>query len=150
MNFKSVINQKVEYTGNIYRCDNCLNENTGKPWSIFDLEPTVNICSYLCNKQFCENKDNIYKKLINKEDFNEINPYIGLNQEKEKDFILLSNEEITNLDDEEYKEYCYLRDEYFTFNPEKAKIEQEILDNEELNYLTTSSSEENLNIEDDY
>ena len=105
-----------------YKCDTCLKGFEGKAWiSIQTPEKIVYGCSYLCYKR---NLDHIPKKhfhlILNPEDFNEPRPVFI--KPTKKTFNFLTETEINELSNEQYRTYKDELEEQFLLNPVKSEV----------------------------
>jgi hypothetical protein len=158
MNFKSIVTNKEEYCDNSikYICNNCSRVKEGKPWSKHLCEDSgvkTNICSYLCYKAFKPQYENMWEDLVNKGDFDHIYPYKHMKVQKKSEFVFLSKDILNAMSEEEYELYRISREEYYTFNPMKAEIQENMINEDDyVNSLTksTSFSSEGSITRDDY
>lgn len=123
--------QTTKQVGDKYKCQCCKRQLFGIPWMSYHKHTnTLHLCRYLCYKQERERDDTIWENLLNKSDYEFITP---IRKTKISEFIFLNDTELNRLTESEYIQYNYNLEEYYWKNPERAKIrEREI--NEE-NYL---------------
>jgi hypothetical protein len=125
--FKDAIEKKnVDYNSG-YICECCNMTKYGKPWIIYDdkLSNDKNICSYLCCKKMSENDKNLWSKVTNKQDFIDLRPILP---KKKEEFMILTKDELLNLDDKKLFEYYKDLNEYYYKNPERANMQIEIIE----------------------
>ena len=127
ISFKDIIKKKnIEYK-NGYKCECCNHRNNGKPWVIYKLsEHQKNICSYLCYKKMNIKDKNLWSKVVNKCDFFDLRPVSSNNCD---DFTMLTNDELSELDDNSVKKYYEKLNTYYYMNPERASIQLKIMEN---------------------
>ena len=136
-----------------YTCNGCREKREGKAWiSIQSPTNIIYACSYLCYKGHL---DHIPKKhfhlILNPEDFNEPRPVFL--KPKKKTFNFLTETEINELTNEEYRNYKDDLDEQFLLNPVKSEVYHKGLEDDkhvkelEDEFNTYSSGEE---ARDDY
>lgn len=143
---------------NCWHCEKIID---GKPWdhleNIDDISEDernikVNkyVCSYRCCKRLHEEHKypkNLWQHIVNKEDYKGlISPVI---QKKEKEFCLLTHDELKCMDVEDINKYYNERDSLLYLDPELIKIHDEIVSEDKRTELleNINSSEEYL---DDY
>jgi hypothetical protein len=157
MDFKSILSNKNEEIDNSlkYKCNHCSKVKEGKPWSKHLCESSgkkTYICSYLCYKAYRPQYKNMWEDLVNKEDFDHIYPYKHVHHQKKEEFVFLSRDILDAMSNEEYELYMESREEYYTFNPFKAEIEENMVkDDDYVNTLTKStsfSSDDSINGDD--
>ena len=88
------------------------------------------LCRYLCYKKERERDDTIWDNLINKEDYEFITP---IRNTKKKEFVFLNDNELNKLTESQYIQYNTNLEEYYWKNPERARIREQEIINE--NYL---------------
>ncbi len=130
MSFASIAKStKKEY--NKYNCKCCKRQMLGTPWMSYNNNNKVlNLCRYLCYKKERQYNDSIWANLINKEDYEFITPICNT---KKKEFVFLNDNELNKLTESQYIQYNTNLEEYFWKNPERARIREQEIINE--NYL---------------
>ena len=72
------------------------------------------------------NDKNLWSKVINKNDFFDLRPILS---NKKNDFMILTNEELSELDDNSIKKYYKKLNIYYYMNPERARLQLKIMEN---------------------
>lgn len=111
-----------------YTCYQCLEKKEGKPWIIYEDNPNICMCGYLCNKR-SEIVETHYNKVLNREDFDYLRPIIP--QKKETHFIPKSRFEQSIMTDDEYQKYQDDYSEYFAFRPDEHQVHIDNVKNDE-------------------
>jgi hypothetical protein len=122
LSFKSVIEKKYDDSISSYKCNTCNLDKRNKAWAVYYNECTkcnVNVCSYLCFKKEIVNYKNVWKNLVNKEDFNMLYPIINLSSKK---FVIKSEEEIYNMNKIEREKYNKDLTKFYDENPQRAQM----------------------------
>ena len=126
ISFKDAIKKKnIDYNSG-YKCECCNMISHGKPWVIYKDVVKKNICSYLCYGKMNTNDKNLWSKVINKNDFFDLRPILS---NKKNDFMILTNEELSELDDNSIKKYYKKLNIYYYMNPERARLQLKIMEN---------------------
>ena len=115
MSYSNIVKNSKEKTKyNKYSCDICALCKYGKPWLMYITRQgnKSNICSYLC---YSKTDDVKMKNILNKEDFNEIRPYI----ENKNEIKFLDQDDLDQLDNNQYSTYMDELYEKCLLNPEK-------------------------------
>ena len=128
MSYSNILKNKA-IVKNEYRCNHCKLLKNGKPWTIYNNNGLKNICSYICHTREREIYP-VWDNLINVEDFNILIPYYVSNEEE---FYFRNNKELESLTDEEYSKYMKMREEHYSINPERARLQEKYVENE--NYI---------------
>ena len=130
MSFASITKStKKEY--NKYNCRCCKRQMLGTPWMSYNNNNKIlHLCRYLCYKKERQYNDSIWDNLINKEDYEFITP---IRNTKKKEFVFLNDNELNKLTESQYIQYNANLEEYFWKNPERARIREQEIINE--NYL---------------
>ena len=129
MSYSNIIQNKA-IIKNEYRCNQCKCKKNGKPWTIYNNNGPKNICSYICHTR----ERTIYPvwdNLINVEDFDNI--IIPIFKPAVEEFYFKNNLELESLTDEEYSKYMRMREEHYSINPERARLQEKYIENE--NYV---------------
>lgn len=112
-----------------YICYQCKEKKTGKPWIIYEDNPNICLCGYLCNV-----RSNVvsthYEKVLNREDFDYLCPILPKNKEKKR-FIPKSEFEQSLMTDDEYHKYRDEYSEYFAYRPDEHEVHIENVKNDE-------------------
>jgi len=128
MSYSNILKNKA-IVKNEYRCNQCKCIKNGKPWTIYNNNGPKNICSYICHT-----KERIifpvWDNLINVEDFDILIPHYVSKQEE---FYFRTNSELDLLTDEEYTKYMSQREEHYSINPDRARLQEKYVENE--NYI---------------
>ena len=136
MSYSNIVkNSKVTTKYNKYKCDVCTEHKCGKPWLMYTTrhDNKSNICSYLC---YLETTDVKMKNILNKEDFNEIRPYI----ENKNEIKFLDQDDLDQLDNNQYSTYMDELYEKCLLNPEKYHAYIRSL-NDNMEYCSDSSED---------
>ena len=115
MSYSSIVKNSKETTKyKKYSCDICALCKRGKPWLMYITRHgnKSNICSYLC---YSKTDDVKMKNILNKEDFNEIRPHI----ENKNEIKFLDQDDLDQLDNNQYSTYMDELYEKCLLNPEK-------------------------------
>ena len=129
MSYSNILKNKA-IVKNEYRCNYCKCIKNGKPWSIYNNNGIKNICSYICHTREREIYP-IWDNLINVEDFDILIPYYV--SKKKKEFYFRTNSELEQLTDEEYSKYMKMREEHYSINPERVRLQEKYVEDE--NYI---------------
>ena len=135
VSYSSAVNTENKEYINTFMCSECNDIKKGKEWVNYDNDNKC-ICSYLCYKSKSE-KENIWDKINNKEDFNYPMP---IQPKKEEEFAFLTNFELMEFTDIELKNYYIKLNEYYMKDPERARLQMDILDESEY-FSDTEESE---------
>tara|TARA_B110000285_G_C14748726_1_gene434204 strand:+ start:109 stop:537 length:429 start_codon:yes stop_codon:yes gene_type:complete len=133
--YSNILKNNNKNKNNNYKCNICNKCKQTKVWLEYIIleNKNIKICSYLCSKKYFEDKIFKLDNTVNKKDFDLVRPIIKKNI---KPFQILSREEINNLDDNNYLNYCKNLDNYILFNPERAKLQLNIQKtNDNIDYL---------------
>ena len=136
MSYSSIVKNSKETTKyNKYSCDICALCKRGKPWLMYITRHgnKSNICSYLC---YSKTDDVKMKNILNKEDFNEIRPYI----ENKNEIKFLDQDDLDQLDNNQYSTYMDELYEKCLLNPEKYHAYIRSL-NDDMEYCSDSSED---------
>ena len=129
MSYSNIIKNKAVIK-NDYRCNNCKCVKKGKPWSIYDYNGIKKLCSYICHTKE-RTIHPVWDNLVNVEDFENI--IIPNFEPVVETFYFKTNLELDELTDEEYTKYMNMREEHYSINPERAKLEEKYVEDE--NYI---------------
>jgi len=121
-----------------YKCNIC-NQIKYDIWLEYlkDNNKSLKICGYSCSAKYFKDKPFYLKYTVNKKDFDFPRPVTKLETKK---FEILSEYEIDLLSDYEYINYHKDLDNYILLNPERAKLQLDIQNNN--NYVDRLLSEE--------
>ena len=136
MSYSSIVKNSKDTTKyNKYSCDICNVCKRGKPWLMYITRHgnKSNICSYLC---YSKTNDVKMKNILNKEDFNEIRPYI----ENKNEIKFLDQDDLDQLDNNQYSTYMDELYEKCLLNPEKYHAYIRSL-NDNMEYCSDSSED---------
>ena len=136
MSYSNIVKNSKEKTKyNKYSCDICALCKRGKPWLMYITRHgnKSNICSYLC---YSKTDDVKMKNILNKEDFNEIRPYI----ENKNEIKFLDQDDLDQLDNNQYSTYMDELYEKCLLNPEKYHAYIRSL-NDDMEYCSESSED---------
>ena len=136
MSYSSIVKNSKETTKyNKYSCDICALCKRGKPWLMYITRhgDKSNICSYLC---YSKTNDVKMKNILNKEDFNEIRPHI----ENKNEIKFLDQDDLDQLDNNQYSTYMDELYEKCLLNPEKYYAYIRSLD-DNMEYCSDSSED---------
>jgi len=130
MSFATILTS-TKKEGNKYSCKCCKRQFVGIPWmSYYNKDRVRYLCRYLCYKKERERDNTIWDNLINKEDYEFITP---LRNKKESEFVFLNDIDLSRLTESEYIQYNKNLEEYYWKNPERARIREQEIINE--NYI---------------
>ena len=107
-----------------YECQECCRMKKGTPWVNYDNDKKC-ICSYLCFKSKKKEEKDLWHRVNNKCDFDDVRPVIKI---KEKEFVFLTTRKLLELKENELVEYYNNMNEYYWMNPERAELQQSIMD----------------------
>ena len=127
-----------------YECQECSKVKKGTPWVNYD-EDNKCICSYLCFKDKKNVDKDLWQRVNNKCDFEDLRPIMKI---KKKEFVFLTEKELSKLRENELIEYYNELNEYYWTNPERAELQQSIID--ETTYSDESESEYDSYSDEDY
>ena len=133
--YSNILKNNKNNNNTYYKCNICNKCKKNEVWLEYIIleKKNIKICSYLCSKKYFEDKIFKLDNTVNKKDFDLVRPIIKKNI---KPFQILSREEINNLDDNNYLNYCKNLDNYILFNPERAKLQLNIQKtNDNIDYL---------------
>lgn len=111
-----------------YICYQCKEKKTGKPWIIYEDNPNICMCGYLCNVRSGIVSTH-YGKVLNREDFDYLCPILPKKNEREI-FIPKSEFEQSLMTDDEYHKYKDEYSEYFAYRPEEHQVYLENKEND--------------------
>lgn len=136
-----------------YICNKCNSKCEGKPWITIQFsENTFKACSYLCYnhcRKYVLPKDH-FDLIVNKEDFNHPRP-ITHKPDNSYEFKILTETEINQLSNEEYRRYKEDFQEYYLLKPNQWEIYNDNLTDEaRINYLESEEYSDGEIINDDY
>jgi len=124
ISYSSAVNiENVKYI-ETYECQECYKVKKDIPWVNYD-EDNKCICSYLCFKSKKKEEKDLWHRVNNKCDFDDLRPIMKI---KKKEFIFLTEKELLELQENELIEYYNDLNEYYWTNPERAKLQQSIID----------------------
>ena len=126
MSFSNILKNKA-IIKNDYKCNNCKCIKSGKPWSIYNNNGIKNVCSYICHTKERQIHP-VWDNLVNVEDFENI--IIPIFKTIVEEFYFKTDVELETLTDEEYSKYVNMRDEHYSINPERAKLQEKYVENE--------------------
>ena len=130
MSFSNILTS-TKKVGNKYKCRCCQRLMVGNPWMSYNSNGRVKyLCRYLCYKKEREQDNTIWDNLINKEDYEFITP---IRNKKESEFVFLNDNDLNRLTESEYIQYNKNMEEYYWKNPERARIREQEIINE--NYI---------------
>ena len=127
-----------------YECQECYKIKKGTPWVNYDDDKKC-ICSYLCFKSKKKEEKDLWQRVNNKSDFEDVRPIMKI---KKKNFIFLTKRELLELQENELIQYYSDLNEYYWMNPERAELQQNII-NESV-YSDESESEYDSYSEEEY
>ena len=127
-----------------YECQECYKIKKGTPWVNYDDDKKC-ICSYLCFKSKKKEEKDLWHRVNNKYDFNDIRPIMKI---KTKEFVFLTEKELLELQENELIEYYNDLNEYYWKNPERAQLQQSIID--ESTFSDESDSEYDSYSDEEY
>jgi hypothetical protein len=139
-----------------YICLGSGEEHEGKPWITLtmdrwdDIKGPATFSSYLEYRKCIDRIPRSHFHLIqNKEDFDYIAPCVNTTPPKQ-DFVFLTETEINQLSQEEYRNYKLNYEENCFLNETKAKIHEEsLLEDARSRYLEEYENSENESLEED-
>ena len=144
ISYSSAVNiENVKYI-ETYECQECYKVKKDIPWVNYDKDNKC-ICSYLCFKSKKKEEKDLWHRVNNKCDFDDIRPVIKI---KEKEFVFLTTRELLELKENELVEYYNNMNKYYLINPERAELQQNII-NESV-YSDESESEYDSYSEEEY
>ena len=144
ISYSSAVNtENVKYI-ETYECQECSKVKKGIPWVNYD-EDNKCICSYLCFKSKKKEEKDLWHRVNNKYDFNDIRPIMKI---KTKEFVFLTEKELLELQENELIEYYNDLNEYYWKNPERAQLQQSIID--ESTFSDESDSEYDSYSDEEY
>ena len=144
ISYSSVVNtENVKYIES-YECQECSKVKKGIPWVNYDNDQKC-ICSYLCFKSKKKEEKNLWHRVNNKCDFNDVRPIMKI---KKKELVFLTEKVLLELLDNELIEYYNELNEYYWTNPERAQLQQSIID--ESTFSDESDSEYDSYSDEEY
>ena len=144
ISYSSAVNtEDVKYI-ETYKCQECSKVKKGIPWVNYDNDQKC-ICSYLCFKSKKKEEKNLWHRVNNKCDFNDVRPIMKI---KKKEFVFLTEKELLELQENELIEYYNELNEYYWTNPERAQLQQSIID--ESTFSDESDSEYDSYSDEEY
>ena len=124
ISYSSAVNMdNIKYI-ETYECQECCKMKKGTPWVNYDNDKKC-ICSYLCFKSKKKEEKDLWQRVNNKSDFEDVRPIIKI---KKKNFIFLTKRELLELQENELIQYYNDLNEYYWMNPERAELQQSIMD----------------------
>ena len=124
ISYSSAVNtENIKYI-ETYECQECSKVKKGTPWVNYD-EDNKCICSYLCFKSKKKKEKDLWHRVNNKCDFEDLRPIMKI---KKKEFVFLTTRELLELKENELVEYYNNMNEYYLINPERAELQQNIMD----------------------
>ena len=132
-----------------YTCFHCKEKKTGKPWVIYEDNPNICMCGYLCSVR-SKVVETHYNRVLNREDFDYLRPIIP--QKEKSKFIPKSDFEQSLMTDEEYEKYQDDYNEYFAYRPEEHEVYLETKENDTHSKFIEDefNASENYDSNDDY
>ena len=144
ISYSSAVNiENVKYI-ETYECRECYKVKKDIPWVNYDNDKKC-ICSYLCFKSKKKEEKDLWHRVNNKYDFNDIRPIMKI---KTKEFVFLTEKELLELQENELIEYYNDLNEYYWKNPERAQLQQSIID--ESTFSDESDSEYDSYSDEEY